>query len=68
MTKLEENSRISKYTRRKKKKCGTSCFIILSSIMTPRYLTWSFCSREEIVRSLVGKIMIMIRIIFYGLT
>ena len=42
--------------------------LILSSIMTPRYLTWSFCSREEIVRSLVGKIMIMIRIIFYGLT
>ena len=42
--------------------------LILSSIMTPRYLTWSFGSREEIVRSLVGKIMIMIRIIFYGLT
>ena len=28
-----------------------------SSVMTPRYLTWSFCSREEMVLSLVGKIM-----------
>ena len=30
--------------------------LILSSIMTPRYLTWSFCAREEMVPSLVGKI------------
>jgi len=57
VTKLEEFSRILDMREQIKEMWYFQ--LILSSIVTPRYFTWSFCSGEETVPSLFGKFMFL---------